>query len=122
MGREREGEGDKRLQERGEERERKVERELMAPSYSKLRDDMKASPRSIYHKKNTVRVCVCVSDCTVASLASFLCVFMSVSLCNYSHSSPHNSYSCRFCQVDIQALVINNSVRFVWPARRSACF
>lgn len=52
--------------------------------------------------------------------AQAFCVFMSVSLCNYSHSSAHSSDSCRFCQVDIQELAINNSARFVWPARSSA--
>lgn len=79
---------------------------------------MKASPQSICHKKK--RVCVCVCDCTVGSLTSLLCVFMFVSLCNYAHSSAHSSDSCRFCQVDIQELAINNSARFVWPARSSA--
>ncbi len=66
----------KRLQERGKANE---ERKLMASSYSKLSDNMKALPQSIYHEKNSVCVCVCVfcvSDCTAASLASFLCVYV----------------------------------------------
>lgn len=95
---------------------------------------MKASPQSSYHKIKKSCVCVCVFVSLIALLHLLqvrpppllslrVCVFMSVSLCNYSHFSPQNSHSCRFCQVDIGALVINNSVRFVWPPLGAlACF
>lgn len=36
----------------------------------------------------------------IALLHLFLCLSVS----NYSHSSPHSSRSCRFCQVDIREL------------------
>lgn len=53
--------GNKRLQERGKERlSKEREIQLMASSYSKLGDNMKVSPQSIYHKKTTVCVCLCL--------------------------------------------------------------
>ena len=86
------------------------QKSLIASSY---RRHTKGSPHSMWKK-----TCVCLCDFTVGSLTSFLCVSMFVSLCNYAHSSAHSSDSCRFCQVDIQKLAVNNS-RFVWPARSS---
>lgn len=73
-------------------RKRKRKRQLMDSSYSKLRDNMKALPQSVYSKTTEcLSLCVCVCYFTVASLASFLCVFVSVSLCNYSHSSLYTT-------------------------------
>lgn len=89
---------------------------------SYCRGNMKASV-DLSQKTNKKTACVFVSLITLLHLLqSFLCVFMSACLCNYSYSPTHNSDSCRFCQAGIQELVINNSVRFVWPAERSACF
>lgn len=81
---------------------------------SAYKSDIKAS---VYVIKNTF-VCLCVIVPLDRSQA--FCVFMSVSLCNYSHSSAHSSDSCRFCQVDIQELAINNSARFVWSLELGA--
>lgn len=51
----------------------------MASSYSKLRDNMKASPRSIYHKKNTV--CVFVSLIALLHLLQAFCLCLCLSVC-----------------------------------------
>lgn len=66
------------------------------------------------------------SVCVLVACFWCVCVFTSVSLCNYSHCSPHGGcYSCRFvffCQVDIQALAINKSSLSDLCLFGSACF
>ena len=51
----------------------------MASSYSK--DNMKASPQSIYHEKNSVCVCVCVPLIALLHLLQASCVCLCLSVC-----------------------------------------